>query len=76
MITHAKFGVVNTKKGYVFMDVEIKEKEPNTASTKKIIGVQVTQDVYDALLRKSEEEWVSISDILRRLIKKYLKGGK
>ena len=58
------------------MDVEIKEKEPNTASTKKIIGVQVTQDVYDALLRKSEEEWVSISDILRRLIKKYLKGGK
>lgn len=58
------------------MDVGIKEKESNTSSAKKIIGVQVTQDVYDALLRKSEEEWVSISDILRRLIKKYLKGGK
>jgi uncharacterized protein YunC (DUF1805 family) len=75
-MAYAKFIVVNTMKGYVFMDVEIKEKEPNTPSAKKIIGVQVTQDVYDALLRRSEEEWVSVSDILRRLIKKYLKGGK
>jgi len=57
------------------MDIEIKEKELKKVS-KKIIGVQVTDEIYDALQKKSEEEWLTISDIVRRLIRDYLKEAK
>lgn len=57
------------------MDIEIKEKETKKVS-KKIIGVQVTDEIYDALQKKSEEEWLTISDIVRRLIRDYLKERK
>lgn len=57
------------------MDIEIKEKETKKVS-KKIIGVQVTDEIYDALQKKSEEEWLTISDIVRRLIRDYLKEAK
>ena len=58
------------------MGLEIKEKEsPKKPEEKKYLGIQIPASMYAGLQRKSEEEWLSVSDIVRRLIRDYLKEG-
>lgn len=58
------------------MNLDIKEKEKNQKpEDKKYLGVQIPTSMYDELQKRSEEEWLSVSDIIRRLIRDYLKGG-
>ena len=56
------------------MNTEIKEN-PGKVEEKKYLGIQIPISMYDALQKKSEEEWLSVSDIVRKLIRDYLKGG-
>lgn len=56
------------------MEVEVKERD-NKPRAKRVIGVQVTEDVYEQLAKRSNEEWLTVPDIVRRLIREYLKGG-
>lgn len=53
-------------KGNKNMDIKI-EEEIKT-SQKKIIGTQVSLDIYEQLLKEAEENFMSISDILRKII--------
>lgn len=56
------------------MDLEIKEKEiSKNPEEKRYLGIQIPASMYSELRRKSEEEWLSVSDIVRRLIREYLK---
>lgn len=54
------------------MEIEIKEN-PVKGEEKKYLGIQIPISMYYELQRKSKEEWVSVSDIVRRLIRDYLK---
>lgn len=59
------------------MDLEVKEKEHSQKSDdKKYLGIQIPLSMYNELQRRSDEEWLSVSDIVRKLIRDYLKGGK
>ena len=59
------------------MGLEINERErTQKPEEKKYLGIQIPVSMYDELQRKSEEEWLSVSDIVRKLIRDYLKGGK
>lgn len=54
----------------------VKEESKPQVEQRKIIGVQVPLSMYEALLTKSEKEWLSVSDIIRRLIREYLEEDK
>ena len=56
------------------MDIEIKESSVK-GEAKKYLGIQIPISMYEALQRRSEEEWLSVSDIVRKLIRDYLKEG-
>lgn len=59
------------------MDLKVKEKEQSQKSEdKKYLGIQIPLSMYNELQRRSDEEWLSVSDIVRKLIRDYLKGGK
>ena len=59
------------------MNLEIKEKEKSQKSEeKKYLGIQIPASMYDELQKRSAEEWLSVSDIVRKLIREYLNGGK
>lgn len=54
------------------MQIEVKEMDDKPRA-KRVIGVQVAEDVYEELVRRSHAEWVTVPDIVRRLIREYLK---
>ncbi len=56
------------------MKINIKETQiDKSQEDKKIVGVQMPISMYEELVKKSQEEWLSISDIIRKLIRNYLK---
>lgn len=57
------------------MQVDVKEAD-SEPKAKRVIGVQVTEEVYEQLAERSREEWMTIPGIVRRLIRDYLKEGR
>ena len=51
------------------MAIEIKEIEKE--ATKKIVGTQVNQELFLKLKEESDENFMSISDLLRKIIFTY-----
>ena len=48
------------------MAIEIKEIEKET--TKKVVGTQVNQELFLKLKEEADENFMSISDLLRKII--------
>ena len=57
-------------KGY-YMEIKIKEVEKVLA--KKVVGTQVSQKLYDQLKDEADAAFMSISDLLRKIIFMYYK---
>lgn len=53
--------------------MEIKIKETEKAVVKKVIGTQISQKMYDRLKDDADEAFMSISDLLRKIIFLYYK---
>lgn len=51
------------------MNIEVKENSVNT--TKKVVGTQISQDTYEKLKDEAEKDFMSISDLLRKIIYLY-----
>ena len=51
------------------MAIEIKEIEKE--ATKKVVGTQVDQELFLKLKEESDENFMSISDLLRKIIFMY-----
>ncbi len=51
------------------MAIEIKEIEKE--ATKKVVGTQVNQELFLKLKEESDENFMSISDLLRKIIFMY-----
>ena len=58
------------------MDVKITEDSCAQSSTKKVIGTQIPHDLYLKLKVEAENEFMSISDLLRKIIFTYYKDRK
>ena len=56
------------------MNVDIKEKV--TKSEKKIVAVQIPYEVYEKLKGEAEEDFISVSDVMRRIIIRYYRQLK
>ncbi len=56
------------------MDIEI--KEVSTVAAKKVVGTQITSDLYDKLKAEAENDFMSISDLLRKIIYMYYKNNE
>lgn len=52
------------------MGIEIKETVTNS-SAKKVVGTQISQSLYEQLKAESESQFMSISDLLRKIIYLY-----
>ena len=48
------------------MKINIEEKEKPVV--KKVVGTQISQKMYDQLKRESDSGFMSISDLLRKII--------
>lgn len=51
------------------MGIEIKETSNSTP--KKVVGTQITATLYDQLRADAETEFMSVSDLLRKIIYLY-----
>ena len=57
------------------MDIEIREDAPR--AEKKVVAVQLPYEVYQSLLNEAENDFISVSDVMRRIIiRHYRKGQK
>lgn len=56
------------------MEIKIEEKE--TVVTKKVVGTQISQKLYDQLKAEADDAFMSISDLLRKIIFLYYKREK
>ena len=54
------------------MDIIIKEEIKQ--SPKKVVGTQVNGEIYSKLAKDAEEDFISISDILRKIIYTYYRN--
>lgn len=53
------------------MQIQIQESDANTNVTKKVIGTQISQDLYNQLKAEADDSFMSISDLLRKIIFNY-----
>lgn len=53
--------------------MEIKIKETEKTVVKKVVGTQISQKMYERLKDDAEEAFMSISDLLRKIIFLYYK---
>lgn len=53
------------------MDIEI--KEGSATVEKKVIGTQINMSTYNELKEMAEKDFMSISDLLRKIIVLYLR---
>ena len=53
--------------------MEIKIKETEKTVVKKVVGTQISQKMYDRLKDDADEAFMSISDLLRKIIFLYYK---
>ena len=54
--------------------MEIEIKETSVISQKKVVGTQVTAELYDKLKQEADEAFMSVSDLLRKIIYMYYKN--
>ncbi len=54
--------------------MEIKIQENEKIAEKKVVGTQVSQKLYDQLKGEAESAFMSISDLLRKIIFLYYKN--
>ena len=54
----------------------IEIKEGTTPTEKKVVGMQVTAEVYEQLKTIAERDFMSISDLLRKIVILYLRENK
>ena len=54
------------------MKIDIQESEVMT--TKKVVGTQITAELYEKLKIESERDFMSISDLLRKIIILYYRN--
>lgn len=57
------------------MGIEIKENITTTV-TKKVVGTQISQQLYEQLKNEAESQFMSISDLLRKIIYLYYRDQK
>lgn len=55
------------------MKVEIAEKSLKT--DKKIVAVQIPFEVYEKLKEESDEDFISVSDVIRRIIIRHYRSN-
>ena len=55
------------------MQIEIQEMV-NSPKPKKVIGTQISQDLYDKLKQESDDQFMSLSDLLRKIIYVYYRN--
>lgn len=53
------------------MQIQIQESEANVNVPKKVIGTQISQDLYNQLKAEADNSFMSISDLLRKIIFNY-----
>lgn len=56
------------------MEIKIQEKEKE--KPKKVVGTQVSHAMYDQLKMEADNAFMSISDLLRKIIFLYYKNEK
>ena len=56
------------------MEIKIEEKE--ATKIKKVVGTQISQNMYEQLKNEAEEAFMSISDLLRKIIFLYYKNAE
>lgn len=56
------------------MEIKIEEKE--AMKIKKVVGTQISQNMYEQLKNEAEEAFMSISDLLRKIIFLYYKNAE
>ena len=56
------------------MDVKIQEKV--SRADKKVVAVQIPYEVYQKLKNEAEEDFISVSDVMRRIIIRYYRQLK
>ena len=57
------------------MEIKITEDLKQTpADSKKVVGTQISQELYLQLKQEAEESFMSISDLLRKIIFKFYKS--
>lgn len=56
------------------MEMEI--REVSNPTVKKVVGTQITSELYDQLKTEAEFEFMSISDLLRKIIYLYYRDKK
>lgn len=54
------------------MEINIQETSKNTL--KKVVGTQISHDLYHKLKLEAETDFMSISDLLRKIIYLYYKN--
>lgn len=56
--------------------MEIEIRETSNTCQKKVVGTQITADLYEQLKADAEFEFMSISDLLRKIIYLYYRDKK
>ena len=50
------------------MSTKIEIEETSVKSEKKIVAVQIPYEVYEMLKREADEDFISVSDVTRRIL--------
>ena len=58
------------------MDIKILEESCTSTNSKKVVGTQIPQDLYLKLKSEADDEFMSISDLLRKIIFTYYRDRK
>ncbi len=58
------------------MSNKIDIKEENIPAEKKVVGMQITTEVYEQLKAIADRDFMSISDLLRKIVILYLRENK
>ena len=50
------------------MSTKVKIEEVSVKSDKKIVAVQLPYEIYEFLKQEAEEDFISVSDVTRRIL--------
>ena len=54
---------------------KIEINEASVKSEKRIVSVQIPYEIYEFLKREAEEDFISISDVTRRILVRYYRDN-
>lgn len=58
------------------MKVDVKIEEAPIKTEKKVVAVQIPFEVYEQLKSEAEEDYISVSDVTRRIIIRHYREKK